>query len=205
MPHSKPNSKPQSKSTQPLWLRLMHWINAFAVIVMTLSGWRIYNGTQFLHFHIPSHLTIGGWLAGALQWHFAAMWLLVINGLAYLIVNIVTKRLWTQFFPLSPRLIFDDLLATFKGRLSHDEVGHFNAVQKIAYLFVMVDIIVLVMSGLVLWKSVQFPILRTLMGGYEASRYIHFYAMTGLVAFFIVHIVMALLVPKTIKAMITGV
>ncbi|MFM2086178.1 MAG: hypothetical protein RLZZ237_1047 [Pseudomonadota bacterium] len=188
----------------PVWLRLTHWLNAVAVVVLATSGWRIYNASPFFPFSLPSGLTLGGWLGGALQWHFAAMWLLLANGLLYLGINIVTGRLRRQFFPLSPRAIVQDLLAALKGKLAHADPRHYNMVQRAAYLFVMLDCIVLVMSGLVLWKSVQFPILRELMGGYDSARRVHFIAMSGLVGFVGIHLVMVALVPKTLIAMLRG-
>ena len=188
----------------PRWVRVTHWINALAVVVMTLSGWRIYNASPFFPLAIPPEITLGGWLGGAIQWHFAAMWLLVGNGLIYLACNVVSGRLWRKFFPWSPRAFLADVLAALKGKLAHADLSHYNMVQRAAYLFVMVDLVVLVLSGLVLWKSVQFPLLRELLGGYEAARREHFLAMAALVAFFFVHIVMVALVPRTLLAMIRG-
>ncbi len=188
----------------PLWLRITHWLNAVAVIIMVLSGWRIYNATGFLGFKIPAWLTLGGWLGGALQWHFAAMWLLMVNSLIYMAFNAGTRRLFRKFFPLSPREIIADLLSALRGHLSHADVTKYNAVQKLAYLFVMVDITILIASGLVLWKSVQFPILRELMFGYEGARVVHFVAMAALVGFFFVHIIMVALVPRTLISMLRG-
>ena len=182
----------------------MHWTNAFAVIIMTLSGWRIYDATNFLGFGIPDVITLGGWLGGALLWHFAAMWVLGINAIAYIVMNIITKRLWTRFFPFSPRSIWQDTQAFLKGTLSHADLSHYNAVQKVLYVSVMFAILAVILSGLVLFKSVQFPLLRELMFGYEGARRVHFIAMTFLTGFFIVHVFMSLLVPKSLKAMITG-
>lgn len=188
----------------PWWVRTSHWLNAVAVIIMVMSGWRIYNATVFLGFHIPNQITIGGWLGGALQWHFAAMWLLGINALFYLLNNVLTLRLFRKFFPLSPKEIFYDFLAALKGKLTHDDPKHYNGVQKLAYLFVMVDIAVLIASGLVLWKSVQFPVLRDLLYGYEGARLVHFFAMAGLVGFLVIHLLMVILVPRTFLPMIRG-
>lgn len=188
----------------PRWVRLTHWINALAVVVLATSGWRIYDASPFFAFEIPREITLGGWLGGAIQWHFAAMWLLVGNGLIYLARNVISGRLWHKFFPLSPRAFFADLLAALKGQLSHADPSHYNTVQRAAYLFVMVDSVLLVVSGLVLWKSVQFPILRELLGGYEAARREHFLAMAALVAFAAIHLFMVALVPRTLLAMIRG-
>lgn len=188
----------------PGWLRLSHWINALAVVVLVTSGWQIYNATAFLGFAFPKSLTLGGWLGGALLWHFAAMWVLALNGLCYLAANLFTGRLRHKFFPLSPKAFAADLLAALKGRLSHADPRHYNTVQRVAYLFVMLDSVLLVLSGLVLWKSVQFPVLRELLGGYEGARWVHFIAMAALVGFVAVHLVMVLLVPRTLVYMVRG-
>jgi thiosulfate reductase cytochrome b subunit len=188
----------------PGWLRTTHWLNAIAVVVLVTSGWRIYNATAFLGFSIPKGVTLGGWLGGALQWHFAAMWLLAANGLLYLVVNTATGRLAQKFFPLSPKDLLDDLLAAVKGKLAHADPHHYNMVQRGAYLFVMLDCVLLVLSGLVLWKSVQFPLLRELLGGYETARRVHFFGMAALTAFVAVHLVMVALVPRTFVYMVRG-
>ena len=190
--------------THTLWLRATHWLNAIAVVLLVTSGWRIYNATRFFDFAIPRDITLGGWLGGALQWHFAAMWLLMANGIVYVLVNLFSGRLRRQFFPVTPRQVLRDLGAALKGKLSHADPRHYNSVQRLAYLFVMLDSIVLVLSGLVLWKSVQFPLLRELVGGYEAARRVHFVAMAGLCAFIVVHVAMVALVPRTLLAMLRG-
>lgn len=193
-----------TRPIHPAWLRATHWLNALAVVVLAMSGWRIYNAAPFFDFSIPKAITLGGWLGGAIQWHFAAMWLLAANGMVYLVCNAGTGRLVRKFFPLSPRAIVADLLAALRGRLSHADPRRYNAVQRAAYLFVMVDAVLLVLSGLVLWKSVQFPLLRELLGGYETARRVHFFAMAALVAFVMVHLAMVALVPRTLLAMIRG-
>lgn len=193
-----------NRAIHPGWLRITHWLNALAVVLMAMSGWRIYNAAPFFDFEIPNGATLGGWLGGALQWHFAAMWLLAANGLIYLTCNIFTRRLFRKFFPLSLSALLHDTIDALRGRLTHADPRRYNAVQRLAYLFVMLDIALLVLSGLVLWKSVQFSLLRDLLGGYEGARRVHFFAMSGLAAFFVVHIVMVALVPRTLLAMIRG-
>lgn len=188
----------------PLWMRISHWLNAFAVLILIASGWRIYDASPLFGFTFPAALTLGGWLGGALQWHFAAMWLLVANGIVYLAMNLVTGRLARRFFPLSPRAIVRDLLGALRGKLSHADPRRYNSVQRLAYLFVMVDLVVIVLSGLVLWKSVQLPTLRDLLGGYEFARRIHFFGMASLVAFIAVHLVMVALVPRTLLTMLSA-
>ncbi|NML34378.1 cytochrome b/b6 domain-containing protein [Paraburkholderia antibiotica] len=203
---SQPGAAPRAtRPIQPVWVRIAHWLNALAVVLMMLSGWRIYDASPvFKSFQIPPGITLGGWLGGALQWHFAAMWLLFFNALFYLTMNLVTGRIRSKFFPLSPRAILHDLGEALKGRLSHADPGRYNAVQKFAYLFVMIDIAVLIASGLVIWKSVQFPLLRELMGGYDRARVVHFCAMALLAGFIVVHLAMVALVPRSLLTMIRG-
>jgi thiosulfate reductase cytochrome b subunit len=190
---------------QPLWLRITHWLNALAALVMMFSGWRIYDASPvFAGFVIPTSITLGGWLGGALQWHFAAMWLLFFNGLVYLAMNLATGRWRTKFFPLSPRAVLRDLRAALTGRLSHADLSQYNAVQKLAYLVAITDLVVLVLSGLAIWKSVQFPLLRELMGGYDRARVVHFCAMSVLAAFVLVHVTMVALVPRSLLTMLRG-
>ena len=188
----------------PMWLRICHWLNALAMLVMVASGWRIYNASPLFNFTFPAELTLGGWLGGALQWHFAGMWLFGINGVVYLLINIFSGRLKRKFWPLSPRELIKDFVAALRGKLAHEDLSHYNTVQKLAYLFVMFDGIILVCSGLVVWKSVQFPLLRELLGGYDNARFIHFYAMSGMVGFVVIHLIMVALVPKTLLAMLRG-
>jgi thiosulfate reductase cytochrome b subunit len=194
----------ERRTIHPLWLRLTHWVNALAVLVMVTSGWRIYNASPLFDFRFANDITLGGWLAGAIQWHFAAMWLLVANGVVYLLLNVASGRLWRKLLPVSPRTFYADLKAAVRGRLSHADPRRYNSVQRAAYLFVILDILLIVLSGLVLWKSVQFPLLRTLLGGYETARYLHFFAMAGLVGFVAVHVAMVALVPRTLLTMIRG-
>lgn len=188
----------------PLWVRVTHWINAIAVVILAMSGWQIYDASPFLGFAIPRQFSLGAWLGGGIQWHFAAMWLLTANGVVYLASNIVSRRLFHKFFPLSLHSLASDVVAAMKGKLSHADLNHYNAVQRAAYLFVMLDSVLLVLSGLVLWKSVQFPLLRELLGGYETARRVHFFAMAGLVAFAGIHLAMVALVPRTLLAMLRG-
>ena len=96
------------------------------------------------------------------------------------------------------------MLAALKGRLSHDNLLIYNAAQRAAYVSLILIIIILVLSGLVIWKSVQFQGLGALMGGYEGARLVHFVAMSFMVFIVIVHVVMVGLVPKTLPSMITG-
>lgn len=190
---------------QPGWVRVTHWLNALAVVMMVTSGWQIYNASPvFPPLVFPPAITLGGWLGGALLWHFAAMWLLVANFIVYVGMNLATGRFRRKLFPLSVRSLFGDLRAALTGKLGHADLSNYNAVQKAAYLAVIVDLVIVILSGLAVWKSVQFPWLRDVMGGYDNARKVHFFAMSFLVAFFVLHVVMVALVPRSLLLMIRG-
>ncbi|AFI66859.1 cytochrome B561 [Burkholderia pseudomallei] len=189
----------------PLWVRASHWLNALAAVTMALSGWRIYNASPiYAGFVFPRGATLGGWLGGALQWHFAAMWLLFFNGVFYLTMGVATGRFTRKLLPLSASGVARDLRDALRGRLSHDDLSVYNALQRAAYVAAIADLALLVLSGLVIWKSVQFPLLREWLGGYDRARVVHFWAMAFLVAFFVVHVAMAALVPRSLLAMLRG-
>jgi thiosulfate reductase cytochrome b subunit len=188
----------------PRWVRICHWINALAILVMIGSGWQIYNASPLFGFVFPREIALGNWLAGALLWHFAAMWVLVINGVIYVTLGIVTGRFRRKLYPIRPSEVFADLKAAATFKLPHDDLAHYNAVQKLLYTGVILAGVVIVLSGLSIWKPVQFQELTALFGGYDAARYVHFLAMAAIVGFLIVHIALALIVPKSLRAMITG-
>jgi thiosulfate reductase cytochrome b subunit len=188
----------------PVWVRVTHWINVVAMIVMIGSGWEIYNASPLFPFVFPRGITLGGWLAGALLWHFAAMWLLAVNGLVYLVLGVLTGRFRRKLVPIHPADVLSDARAALTGKLNHDDLSVYNAVQKLLYLGVILAGIVIVLSGLAIWKPVQLQELTALFGGYDAARYMHFFAMATIVGFLIVHVIMALVVPKSLRAMITG-
>jgi len=188
----------------PLAVRITHWVNAFAILIMVLSGWRIYNADPLFGFRFPADWTLGGWLAGALQWHFAAMWLLALNGIVYLVYGMASGHFRRKLTPLAPAAVARDLGNALRGRLAHDDLTVYNAAQRAAYLGVIALLALLVVSGLVLWKPVQLYSLGMLMGDYEGARYVHFFAMAALVLFVLVHVVMVALVPRTFPSMFTG-
>ncbi len=193
-----------TRTIHPVWVRVCHWTNAFAMILMVMSGWQIYNASPLFNFVFPSSITLGGWLAGALLWHFAAMWILMINGLVYVTLGLATGRFRRKLVPISPSGVIADATAAVTGRLSHADLSKYNSVQKLLYAGIIVVAIVIVLSGLSIWKPVQLQWLTALFGGYDFARYVHFTAMSLIVAFFIVHVVMALLVPKSLRTMIIG-
>jgi thiosulfate reductase cytochrome b subunit len=191
-------------TVHPPIVRICHWVNVLAILIMVLSGWRIYNASPLFDFKFPAAWTLGGWLAGALQWHFAAMWLLAINGLIYVAYGILSGHFRRKLLPVVPRAVISDIGQALRGKLAHDDLRAYNAAQRAAYLGAIVLAIVLVLSGLVIWKPVQFHTVGLLMGDYEGARYVHFFAMAALLLFVIVHVVMVVLVPRTFPSMFTG-
>ena len=199
----------------PLTVRITHWLNALAMFIMIASGWRIYNSDPILPFYFPVWLTLGGsyegsvdihnedGLAGALQWHFAGMWPLTVNGLIYLAYGILSGHFRSAFFPVGPAAVLRDMSAALRFRLPH-QFGVYNAVQKALYVGVLAAGVLMVLSGLAIWKPGHFHELAWIMGGFDNARIVHFLGMAAIVAFLAVHIALVIIVPKTLPTMITG-
>jgi thiosulfate reductase cytochrome b subunit len=188
----------------PLVVRITHWVNVLAVLIMITSGWSIYNASPLFGFEFPYPITLGGWLAGALQWHFAGMWLFAINGLVYLLYGIVSGHFRRKFFPITPRAVLHDIREALRGRLAHADLSVYNAAQRAAYVALIIALIVMVASGLAIWKPVQLYWLASLMGDYEGARLLHFFAMAAIAFIVVVHVIMVALVPRTFPTMFTG-
>ncbi len=188
----------------PAWVRICHWINALAILIMIGSGWQIYDASPLFNFEIPRQIALGNWLGGALLWHFAAMWLLVINGLVYVTLGLATGRFRRKLLPIYPSQVIADVKAALSFKLAHEDLSHYNAVQKVLYTGIILTGVVIVTSGLSIWKPVQFQVITAFFGGYDVARYVHFFAMAAIVAFLVVHVTLAVIVPKSLRAMITG-
>jgi thiosulfate reductase cytochrome b subunit len=201
----------------PLLRRVNHWINAAAMLVMIGSGWRIYNWHPALpiSFEFPVWASLGGqpayakpWsgedgLANALAWHFGTMWLLVANFVVYVVAGFATRHFQRDFLPVGPLSFLRDFTDAARGKLAH-RLGEYNAVQRVFYWGVMAAIVMMVLSGLAIWKPVQFQTLTWACGGYEAARVVHFLGMAAIVGFLVIHVALTILVPKTLVAMVTG-
>ena len=171
----------RAKVIQPGWVRIVHWINAVAIVLMIMSGWQVYDASPlFKSFSFPASVTLGGWLGGGLLWHFAAMWLLMVNGLTYLTLGFVTGRFRKKLLPITPSGVLADTKAALTGKLSHDDLSKYNYVQKLLYAGIIVVGIVIVLSGLSMWKPVQLQYLTALFGGYDVARYVHFFCMAAI-------------------------
>jgi thiosulfate reductase cytochrome b subunit len=201
----------------PLGLRIMHWINAVAIIIMIGSGLKIYGDSPiFGWLSFPDAITIGGdpdiafrfhgnaGQSGALQWHFLGMWIVVLNGLAYLIYGLASGRLRRMLLPIRPREVIATIRDALRLHLSHDDLTVYNAVQKLLYAGIILIAIVEVLAGLAIWKPVQFSTLAWLFYSFQGARLVHFFGMAAIVAFLVVHVGLALMVPRTLLNMITG-
>jgi thiosulfate reductase cytochrome b subunit len=206
-----------TRPLHPLPLRIMHWTNAVVILIMIGSGWRIYNDEPLFGFLFFSEtFSLGGdpikslqlhgnaGYAGAEQWHFFGMWILVLNGLAYLIYGFVTGRFKRLLWPVRPAELIATLRDALRFHLSHDDLTVYNAVQKLLYVGIIAVVFIEVLAGLAIWKPVQFSNLAMLFYSFQGARYVHFFGMCAIVLFLIVHVLLALLVPKTLVAMATG-
>ena len=194
---------PRSRPIHPWPLRLMHWLNALAILTMIGSGWQIYNAAPIFPFSFPTSITIGQWLGAAIAWHLAAMWLLVLNGIAYLAWGVASGHFRRKLVPPTPRALWRDAMLALRLRLDHRH-GVYNAVQRALYLGVIALGVLAVLSGLAVWKPVQLWWLSDVFGGFRASRVVHFLAMAGIVGFLAVHLALVALVPRVLWPMIGG-
>jgi thiosulfate reductase cytochrome b subunit len=193
------------RKLHPLPLRVMHWTNAIAIFIMVGSGWKIYNDEViFGWLHFPEYLTIGKWAQHGLQWHFLGMWIFALNGLAYLAYGLVTGRFRGMLLPVYLSELMQTIKDTLHFHLAHDDLTKYNAVQKLLYIGVICVGIMMVVSGLVIWKPVQFSELLSLFGSFQNARLVHFLCMSAIVLFVVVHVALALLVPRTLVSMVTG-
>jgi len=200
-------------------VRVTHWVSAVAILVMVGSGLRIFDaypafarkGETFCCYPwagraIPASLTFGGWLAGARNWHFAMMWVLVVTGLVYLTFLFLHGE-WRDIAPKrgDARDAWQMLRFYLFVRPDHPRQGKHNALQKAAYGAMTVSAILLVLSGLAIWKPVSLGWITRLFGGYVWARYWHFIAMLIIVVLSVAHIFMVFAVdPYSIPSMITG-
>jgi thiosulfate reductase cytochrome b subunit len=191
------------KPIHPWPVRLMHWLNALAIVMMIGSGWQIYNASPLFNFTFPSLLTIGQWLGAGIAWHLAFMWLLVINGLFYVAWGSLSGHFKRKFWPISVRAMPNEISAALRLRLPHRR-GVYNTVQRLLYVGVIFAGIIIVLSGLAIWKPVQLWPLTNLFGGYFVARYVHFFAMAAIAAFLVVHVLLVALMPKVLPPLIFG-
>jgi thiosulfate reductase cytochrome b subunit len=197
--------EPKRPRLHPLSVRIMHWTNAIAMIIMIRSGWGIYDDYVIIHgLHFSSTYRLGSWAAPSLLWHFAGMWLLALNGLAYLVYGIVTGRLRERLLPIRLAELVQTVRDTLHFKIKHEDLTVYNAVQKLLYLIVIAAGIWQIVTGVLIWKPIQFSSAVDVLGGFQAVRIEHFVGMTVIVGFLIVHVALSFLVPRTLWAMLSG-
>jgi len=192
----------------PLIIRFTHWVNFIALGIMVLSGLRIYNASPIWDFKIPAAFIFGGWLAGARQWHFFAMWLLAFNGVVWIVYNLMSRH-GRQTTLFSPRKDISGILPMIayylRIRKQHPPVKKYNALQKLAYSTVPLIALGAIVTGIAIYWPVQFGWITRLFGNYDTARVWHFLFMAAIVLFFFGHIVMVLLAGwRNFLSMITG-
>ncbi len=190
-------------TAHPVIVRVTHWVGAYALICMILSGWQIYNASPILPFVFPRWMTLGGWLAGGIAWHLSAVWLLLADGLVYLCYGVISGHFRRDFLPIGPRLVGRDLGQALRFRLGH-RLGYYNAVQRLLYAGVIVVAFLVMATGLSIWKPVQLGWLTSLFGGYDIARRIHFALMCLIVGFLLIHLTLVALYPRTLVSMVVG-
>ena len=196
---------PHPRRLHPLPIRIMHWTNAVAMFIMITSGWKIYNDdVLFGWLRFADAITPGPWAQHGLQWHFFGMWILGLNGLAYVIYGFATGRFRRMLVPIRLRDLIGNIRDALHFRLAHDDPTQYNMVQRLLYIGVLLAGVLIVLSGLAIWKPVQFSELLALFGSFQTARLVHFLCMSAIVGFVVVHVTLALLVPHTLVAMITG-
>ena len=201
----------------PPAVQIAHWLNVIAIFIMVGSGWHIYDNVPiFSWLSFPKWATLGGdpeityklhgdvGFGNALLWHFGAMWLLVANGLFYVGYGLLSGRFRQRFFPISPLEVLTDIRDALTFKLKHDDIGTYNGVQKLLYVGVLCVLALIVLSGLAIWKPVQFQEITAFFGGFQGARLVHFLCMSAIVLFVLIHVTLALLVPSTLRAMLTG-
>jgi thiosulfate reductase cytochrome b subunit len=187
----------------PLPVRVAHGVNAFAMVCMLMSGWAIYNASPIFAFSFPAWATVGGWLGGSIAWHFAAMWLLAANGLVYVAYGFASGHFRRVLLPIRRDELMRDMRQALRLELQH-RLGVYNTVQRLLYIVVLLLGVLVVASGLSIWKPVQLSWLTDFFGGYDVAREVHFIAMAGIAGFIVIHLLLVLIVPRTILPMISG-
>jgi thiosulfate reductase cytochrome b subunit len=191
----------------PPIIRITHWLNALALLIMITSGMRIYNASPLFGFAFPDVITLGGWLAGARMWHFFGMWLFAVNGVVYVLYNILSKhgRRTTLFRKSDVPGVLPMILYYLRIRREHPPQQKYNALQKLAYTVVPLLALGGIMTGISIYWPVQFSSVASLFGGYDTARLWHFIFMSTLVLFIVGHLVMVTIAGwNNFVSMITG-
>ncbi|MBS2028181.1 MAG: cytochrome b/b6 domain-containing protein [Deltaproteobacteria bacterium] len=211
-------AQPHARRDQPLVIRVTHWLNVPLLALMAMSGLQILVAYPYLGprgamyrwwplqgFVPPDLLRAGGWLAGARALHFSTMWLLALNGLVYLVFVLASGEWRRRTF--WPKRDTGNAVGTALHYLRIRPAppqGFYNGLQRLAYTSAIGLGVLLVLSGLAIWKPVQFDVLAAILGGYDSARTLHLLALIAIAVFVVVHVVTVLLHPKTFPPMLTG-
>jgi thiosulfate reductase cytochrome b subunit len=207
------------EAKHPRAIRWLHWINFPLLLIMIWSGLLIYwangeyrvgiGGFTLFHFFpdwFYNWLGVPFRLAEGMAWHFLFMWLFAINGVAYVIYTVVSGE-WRYLLPNrnSLREAWQVTLHDLHLSKTKPPRRKFNGAQQIAYTSIILMGAGSIITGLAIWKSVQFGWLTTLLGGYRAARLEHFLLTIGYVLFFVVHIAQVIRAGwNNLRSMITG-
>jgi thiosulfate reductase cytochrome b subunit len=205
MPDSDVSPAPATRPIyeHPWAVRFSHWANAFALTVLAMSGLQIF--TAFPSFGpkipqenlinaVPQALALGGWLGGALQWHFTFMWIFAAAGVLYVLTQVTSGHYRTVLFTSQDvRGVWPMARHYFFFGPRPPSAGQYNPLQKLAYTSTLAFGAVSLLTGLVMYKPVQLSLLGLLFGGYHGARLVHFVAMCGLLAFIPGHLIMVAL------------
>jgi Ni/Fe-hydrogenase b-type cytochrome subunit len=183
----------------PRVVRFAHWLNAISLFVLIASGLRIFRAfpsfgskvPQKVLLKVPEKLTLGGWLGGALQWHFTFMWIFVSTGLIYVVYQLFSGNYrQVLFMPRDVSGVWPMARHYFLFGPKPEIKEAYNPLQKLAYTSSILFGVLATVSGIVLYKPVQFWWLAFLLGGFHMTRIWHFLAMCGFLAFIPGHLVM---------------
>jgi Ni/Fe-hydrogenase b-type cytochrome subunit len=186
----------------PLPIRITHWVNAISLFVMVTSGLRIFRAfpsfgpkiPENILLDIPKSLTLGGWLGGALQWHFTFMWIFAVSGLVYVAYQVGSGHYRTMLFtPRDIAGVWPMARHYFFFGPKPPATGQYNPLQKLAYTSTIAFGVLSLLTGIVLFKPAQFSWLAFLFGGFHLTRLWHFAAMCGFLAFIPGHLIMVVL------------
>lgn len=179
----------------PLIVRVTHWINAIALGIMITSGFRIYNASPILDFRFPEWIMLGGWLGGARQWHFFAMWIFVVNGVFYVLYNVLSKhgRKTTLFSKGDVSGVLPMIQYYLTIRKEHPPQGKYNALQKFAYTQVPLFAVGSILTGMAIYWPTQFSWLTSMFGGFDTARVWHFIFTLLFVSFIGGHLLMVVI------------